>query len=133
MVKITNDNVDSIARDFNLLNLMERKERCKIKFGSFVFGCYGEYVLTESALRTQKILIELGFSKKEMDSLIKESMMTKLREFEREKRENCEIKMRENEEKPEEKLNFDNYEEAKLKRGIKCKKEVKPIVIENKD
>lgn len=72
MVKITNDNVDSIARDFNLLNLMERKERCKIKFGSFVFGCYGEYVLTESALRTQKILIELGFSKKEMDSLIKE-------------------------------------------------------------
>lgn len=61
------------------------------------------------------------------------AMMTKLREFEREKRENCEIKMRENEEKPEEKLNFDNYEEAKLKRGIKCKKEVKPIVIENKD
>lgn len=41
--------------------------------------------------------------------------------------------MRENEEKVEEKLNFDNYKEAKMEREVKCKKEVKPIVNEIKD
>uniref|UniRef100_A0A0N5BF08 Reverse transcriptase domain-containing protein n=1 Tax=Strongyloides papillosus TaxID=174720 RepID=A0A0N5BF08_STREA len=57
-------------------------------------------------------------------------MMTKLRETKEEKGGKCEVKVKKNEEK----FNFDNYEEIKMEREVKSKKEEeRPIVDEFND
>uniref|UniRef100_A0A0N5B5K7 Uncharacterized protein n=1 Tax=Strongyloides papillosus TaxID=174720 RepID=A0A0N5B5K7_STREA len=57
------------------------------------------------------------------------AMLTKLRETKEEKGGKCEVKVKKNEEKFEGNFNFDNYEEVKMKKEVRRKKEEEPPIV----